>query len=244
MKSKFFIIVWFTIILVSFVSAYKYEETIKKTVSIDQEGTLKLANINGSINITTFSGNEVKIEARQMADSKEEFENIEIGFVSEGNKLDIMVEKKEKSCKVYVDFNLKVPERLKSVDLLTILGDIEVEGDYRELKLKTVNGQIDFEGNFTRGDFNTVSDDIVLYIEDDLQGDMQAKTYNGDIKVELDSDSSFVIEAFAVNGNIRNEFKLFARKVAFGRKLKGTINKGQHKVYLKSQNGSIKVLKK
>ena len=242
MKTKFFI--FLILFLISFTLAYRYDETIKKTFPADREGTIKLANINGNIKISTHSDEEFKIEAVQMANSKAEFAKMEIEFLSDGKNLNIRVRKKEKSCKVSIDFCLKVPEKVLSVDLLTILGNIETEGEYRDIKLKTVNGQIDFEGNFTGSVFNTVSDDITIYVENELAGDMQVKTYNGDIKIDLDPDSSFNIEAFALTGKIRNEFKLLARKVSAGRELKGTINQGRNKVNLKTQNGDIKIFRK
>ncbi len=230
--------------LISFLAGYRYEETSKKTFILSQEGLIKLNDINGNVKILTHAGSDINIKLVQKANSRAEFGKMEVEFLADENKLEIQVIKKEKDCKVRIDFFLKVPEKLASVSLLTILGNIEAEGQYREIKLKTVNGQIDFEGNFTGADFSTVSDDINLLLKDTLQGDMQVKTYNGDINIELDPDSGFQIEAAAVNGRIKSEFKLSTRKTFMGQETRGSFNNGQHLVSLKTQNGNIKILKK
>ena len=76
-----------------------------------------------------------------------------------------------------------------------------------------------------------------------LQGDINVTTENGSVKIELNDESSFRIEGSSLNGYIKSDFKLPIKKGFVTSKIKGTVNQGKYKIYIKTSNGSIKLLK-
>jgi len=241
MKIKFFIV--FLLILFSYIYPYKYEKQVQKSFILGEDGKIKLTNVNGIIKLSIHQKKEVFIKAIKLAEKKEDIDNVEIEFEFQKNLLNVFTKKNKKNSKVIVNFYISLPENTKLIQLNSTNGRIEVIGNYQNLESKSINGEIEFEGTFMNGDFNAVNGSINLYIKKVLQGNINASTENGSVKIELNDESSFRIEGSSLNGYIKSDFNLPIIKGFVSSKIKGSVNQGKYKILIRVTNGSIKLLK-
>jgi DUF4097 and DUF4098 domain-containing protein YvlB len=236
----------FTFILISswFVCfIYGAENTIKRSFPLSQQGSVRLETVRGDIDISTHSGNEVKIEAIVSADNSAELEKVKLTFEAEADSVFISTTPDTITAKANIEYYLKVPGRLKSLHMSTRGGEIKSRGTYGHIDFKTANGEIDFRGDFSGCQLASANGDIDVYIKDILSGDISAKSINGSIKIALKPGSGFSVEGSTVTGSIRSEFSTGMTSEPVGSKITGTVNDGAHKLQLRTVNGNIQLLR-
>jgi DUF4097 and DUF4098 domain-containing protein YvlB len=241
MKIRVFIFILITGWLVSFI--FGAENTIKRSFPLSQQGSVRLETVRGDIDVSTHSGNEVKIEAIISADDSAELEKMKLIFEAKADSVFISTTPDSIPAKANIEYFLKVPGKLKSLQLSTLGGEIKSRGTYGNIDLKTTNGDIDFQGDFTGCQLASANGDIDVYIEDILSGDISAQSTNGSIKVTVKPDSIFTVEGSTVTGSTRSDFSTTLTSEAVGTKITGTIANGPHKLQLSTVNGDIQLLK-
>lgn len=241
MKIKYIIIIF--LILFSYVYPYNYEKLEKKSFTLGEKDLVKLTNVNGIIKLSNNSDKELVIKAVKMADKKADLDAVKIEFEYKKNLLNIYTKRNQKNYKVIVNFYISVPENTKFIQLNSTNGRIEAKGNYQNLKFKSINGKIEIEGSMINGNFKAVNGSIGLYMKDILKGDVAATTENGSVKIELHDKSSFRIDGSSLNGYIKSDFDLPITSGFVTSKIKGSLNQGKFKIFIKTSNGSIKLLK-
>lgn len=241
MKIRVFIFILISSWFVSFI--FGAENTIKRSFPLSQQGSVRLETVRGDIDISTHSGNEVKIEAIVSADNSAELEKMKLIFEAEADSVFISTTPDSITAKANIEYFLKVPGKLKSLHLSTLGGEIKSRGTYEDIDFKTANGEIDFRGEFSGCQLASANGDIDVYIKDILSGDISVKSTNGSIKVTVKPDSSFSVEGSTVTGSIRSEFSTRVTSEPVGPKITGTVNDGTHKLQLRTVNGNIQLLR-
>src|SRR5215211_3972088 len=95
-------------------AAQKETETVDRTVSIGNNGSLKLKNFSGDVRVTGTGGSEVVIHAVRRA-TRERLDNIKLEIKSSGSSVSIDANRRESSWRekndnvVETDFDIKVP---------------------------------------------------------------------------------------------------------------------------------------
>lgn len=219
--------------------AYKYENTMKREFTVNPDAAVKLETLRGDIEISTYSGSEVKIKAIVMSDEKNELEKVKIKFAAGPDLVTASANGKIMKSKVNIDYYLKIPARLKSVHITTYSGEIKARGAYRDIDLNTTIGEIDFKGSFTGCKLKSANGDIDVYVKGALKGNILAETTNGSIGVELKPGSEFTIDGSTFTGSIRSDFETTITGDTKGSKIKGTFRGGTYNVDLKTINGNI-----
>jgi DUF4097 and DUF4098 domain-containing protein YvlB len=232
-------------LLIAFSGLYSanYEQKINKSFTLPAAGTLELANINGRIDITTSRGDSIDIKAIKKSDYKGEIEDVDVIFDQSGDLLKVKVKYNKRNTRAKVEFTVSVPEKLAKAQFKSVNGAVKSTGSFRDLVLKTVNGKVGFAGEFISASFKTVNGAIDVSQEPLLNGDLEAETVNGAIEIELDRKSAFAIEGRTINGSIRNDFGVKVEKHLVGSSIDGQVNDGEHKVQVKTVNGSIEISK-
>ncbi|UCH94675.1 MAG: DUF4097 family beta strand repeat protein [Candidatus Aminicenantes bacterium] len=245
MKTKLLIFIFVVIAYAFFAFGSPDENTIKRSFTINQEGTVRLETLRGDIQVSTHGGNEVKLEAIVSTgdDDRAEFEKVKLEFEADANSVIIYTSPNIISLKADIDYYLKVPEKLKSLRLSTRSGKIKTRGTYRDIDLKTANGEIDFSGEFTGCKLRSANGDIDVYMRDTLKGDVTVESTNGSIKIAFKPGSGFAVEGKTLTGSIRSEFDTTTTSDLEGSKIKGTINDGTYKLNLATVNGNIQLLR-
>jgi len=207
----------------------KQEEDIQKTLKFsktDQEKYLELENINGSIKVIGYKGDEVKltvhrtIEARskQKAEEAKEKEKLEIS--EEDNLISIYIDtpyrRKDGSInykgpkyygyKVGFDFELKVPYET-NINLETINdGDIYVENVGGNFDVNNINGGVEMREVSGSGKAYALNEDLEVVYSKNPTSDCYFGSLNGDVKVTFLDGLSADFRLKTFNGEAYTDF--------------------------------------
>jgi hypothetical protein len=223
---------------------------------------------NGSV---TISGAEVSdcnvtatIVCRAVSEeeAKELAEQVKIKLEPLGDGLNVKIEKP--ACmvnkSVSVSILATVPNKT-NLNMSTHNGSIKVSNLAGDIKGTTHNG---------KASISEVSGSLKLHTHNGgiickgISGDIQLKTHNGKINVDYGPKASSIcnaslithnggislsapknfsalVEASAHNGSITTEIPITVKGKISKRNFKGTIGKGEGKLYLKTHNGSVSI---
>lgn len=161
-----------------------------KTFNVQKGQTLTLKSDIGSIEVTGWDRDEVKVDVTKKTDkfnrrsAEEAFENFEIEYDQSSNGVRIEARLRDRdswfrrSNHLRVHFDIMVPREF-NVDLSTSGGSIGVSSIQGELDAHTSGGSMkvsDIEGNV---DINTSGGSIAV---DDVDGNLDANTSGGSVK--------------------------------------------------------------
>lgn len=223
--------------------AYRHENTIKRTFSLNPEGTVRVKTIRGDIEVSTHTGNEVKLEAIVFGENSADVDKMKIEFETTADSVTIYTPADMNTVNVDIDYFLKIPANLDTVQLSTLSGEIKIKGAYKHLISTSYNGDIDVEGGFSLCELNSTNGEIEVWLEQNLSGDISAKSTNGSLKIKMGEESNFSVTGHTVTGDIRSEFNTGITGDLSGAQIKGTIKDGTYKIDLKTVNGDIQLLK-
>ena len=177
------------------IAAQKETETVDRTVSIGERGTLKLKNFSGDVRITGTSGGDVVVHAVRRA-SRDRLDNVKLEITTDGSTVSIEANKrvpdyKEKNNNVVeTDFDIKVPKGT-TLDLDSFSGKLEVTG---------VTGEINAE---------TFSGDIAIDAADAGQVPaMTAETFSGNIQAKIPPSASGRISFNSFSGSVHSDLPI------------------------------------
>lgn len=229
----------------------KITDEVKKTFSVGDKTELRLENVNGEVDISSWNKNEIQVIAVITAKSQKARDRITIEMDKNGRGVSVETHYEKSSNwgsnhSGSVDYTVKVPvnARLASIDLVN--GSLSVEGVKGEVNLDVVNGSVQATGLASDSEINSVNGSIeVSYqeISSDLR-DISIDTVNGRIELHLPEEISADVDVETMHGSIKNDFGLSANKNMFsGRNLNGTIGRGDVRISIESVNGSVKIRK-
>lgn len=257
---------FFTLVLVLFVSVSNVfgttlEETFKKRLPFNEGGYLKLENMNGSVEVSSWDNEEVEIvaykkvraEDREMA--RHMMDRLEIKIEASEDAIEITTEHPRSSnggwfsaifggggTSYSVSYELRVPRKVE-LNLKSTNGRVEVSDVEGRIKLKTTNGKIIADDISGQARCRTTNGSIRAYLKDvDDENDMDFSTTNGSIKVYLPEDYSAEIDCSTTNGSVQTDFRLDDSRRHSKRRLSGIINGGDGKLDCSTTNGSIHIL--
>lgn len=227
-------------------------DEIERSFDVDSTSSLRLENVNGSVKITAWDKDVIKVLAIIKTDDQDDRDRISIEMTETSRGVSVETHYKKQSSwgshrsSGSVNYTIMVPvnAELSSIDLVN--GSLKIEGVTGEIRADLVNGSIKAFGLESDSEFNSVNGSIkVSYqkIGKDLNR-IELDTVNGSIKLSLPANVSASVDAETMHGSIKNDFGLKANKNMFsGRSLKGDIGGGDIRITLESVNGSVKILK-
>jgi len=224
---------------------------------------LEIKNINGDVDATLASGNEIEVTAVKRA-RKSDPDEVEIRVIEHADGVTICAvyptprkARHENSCEpgdgghsstedndVSVHFTVKVPARVL-LGAHTVNGEVSAEGLQGDVDASTVNGGISVS---TTGvaEASTVNGSIRATLGRADFRHAEFTTVNGGITLELPASLAAEVRAETMNGDIQTDFPLTVSGRFSPRKLVGTIGSGTtsgRTLYLKTVNGSLKLRK-
>ena len=231
------------------------KETEEFNFVVDPAARLSLENINGSIEITGVSGNELDIVAYKKAGKQEYMDELKV--VIDADKDIVRIETRHpdsdggwfkwgNDSSGSVSYELKIPSDMNLDAIETINGDVEISGVEGEVKASTVNGSLEMSGLSADVDLETVNGSVRADFDSLGEGQrVNAEAVNGKIVMILPANASARIQAETVNGSIdADDFGLEAEKGFVGRDLSGQVGDGDARISLDTVNGSIRINKK
>lgn len=176
-------------------AAQKVTETVDRTVSIGQRGTLKLKNFSGDIRIIGGPGDDVVIRAVRRA-TRERLDHIKLDITTTGSMVSIEANKRDSSWRdrknnaVETDFEIRVP-RGTNLDLDSFSSKVDVRGVTGAIDAKTFSGNIAI--------------DVAQAAE---VPPLTAETFSGDIDARVPASASGRVRVNSFSGSIRSDLPI------------------------------------
>jgi DUF4097 and DUF4098 domain-containing protein YvlB len=247
----------------------KYERTVQLSAPLSPGSNFEAKTHNGSITINgTDTANcnlTATIVARAMTEEKARIlaeEEVKVTLEPSGNGLVVKIDKPKymRNCSVSVNLDVTIPNQ----------ANLELNTHNGSVRITDINGQIDATTHNGKIIAEEVSDTIELLTHNgavtcqDVSGDTKLRSHNGKIKayysqsapsvcnvsmithnggIELiaPADFSAAVEASTHNGSIDTNLAITVIGKVSKNRLKGTIGKGEGKLYLETHNGSIDI---
>lgn len=176
-------------------AAQKETETVDRTFTIGQRGTLKLTNFSGDIRITGTPGNDVVIHAVRRA-TRDRLDNVKLEITAsssvvsiDANKVDPERRRRNNNV-VDTTFEIKVPHST-TLDLNSFSSKIEVRGVTGEVEAQTFSGDIEID-----------------VAEAGQVPALTAETFSGNIQARVPAAASGRVRFNSFSGNVRSDLPI------------------------------------
>lgn len=166
-----------------------FVETIERRYTVDPAATLTLEAEIGSIQVDSWTNDEVeihiekRIEGRREDRARNAFEEVEVVLSRRDNEVHIRVVDKDESIffrnRVTVEMNVRVPVSC-TLDLTTVDGNIEIEEVMGPVTARTVDGDIEIRTAEGLVDAGTTDGNVEI---EEVTGSVTAHAVDGDIEI-------------------------------------------------------------
>ena len=221
--------------------------------------TLRIQDVNGSIKASGTSGTEASVSAVRHG-RKGDPKSVEIRVEQDGDVTIICAvwpnQQDTEGCNershndndhgnhnnIEVDFTVSVPAGVR-FEGRTVNGSIAANGLTADAEVTSVNGDVTLDTRGT-GSAETVNGDVRLTMgASTWTGDLEAKTINGSVTVEMPSPANLDLRANTMNGDISSDFPIAIQGKMSSRNMRGTIGNGGPRLELSTVNGPIELKK-
>lgn len=225
-------------------AAAQFHDEFHKTYPVDQNVTVSLSNVNGSVEITAWDRNEVQLDAVKTADSQQKLQEAEIRVNATQNHVAIETHYPEHTNNnpASVEYQLHVPRsaRLQKIDLVN--GRLDIDGVKGSVEGASVNGNVTGHGLTGDVELSTVNGSVSSELIDMRNAHrVKLSSVNGHVELAMPKDANAHLTASTVSGSISSDFQLPIHKGWVGSNLDTTLGSGAAQVELSDVNGSIKI---
>ena len=228
-----------------------FTEEFHRTYPISAEGRIELDNINGSVHISSWDRNEVKVDAVKYADSKERLEEAKIEIESGQDYVSIRTRYPDHDNNwnwgshnnpASVEYTLTVPRTARLDEIKLINGALDITGMAGEVRASCINGRLEAHDLAGRAKLSTINGRMDAHFSQLSGQDIELNSVNGSVELTIPSDSNAEVEASTVSGGISNDFGLHVNHHRFvGHDLRGEIGTGGAHIRLSDVNGRIEI---
>jgi len=222
-----------------------------QTYPLSANGRVELDNLNGSVHISAWDRNEVKVDAIKRAWNKQRLDEAKIKIDSSANSISIRTEYPGHDHTFWndghhdqpasVEYTLTVPRNARLDGINLVNGSLDLEGVSGEIKASSVNGRLAAHNLGGRADLSTVNGKLEAHV-DRLESPLEVSSVNASVLLTLPSDAKADLEASTVNGSISDDFGLPVTKHQWaGRDLRGELGGGGPHVRVSNVNGRIEI---
>jgi DUF4097 and DUF4098 domain-containing protein YvlB len=229
--------------------AGKVQEEFHQTYSLSSNGLVRLQNINGKVRFTTWEKQQVQVDAIKRANRQADLDAVTIEVDAKPDRLRIDTKYPKfswgrKSNSTSVDYEIKVPAHVRLNDVVTVNGDIEVDGVHGQVRTTTVNGRIRLHGLAADAHLESVNGSLEAVFEtfDDVDS-VSLKSVNGKIDVSLPAMANANVSANTLSGTIRTDSALTVKRHMVGSDVRGKIGQGGGAIRAETINGGIRILR-
>ena len=201
-------------------------ETIQKTYPLSASAPKKVIvdNVTGSIHVTGYAGNEVRLVAhkRLRADSSETAEqarrDVKLGISQDANTVRFYVDGPfrcrdggihihgDPGYEVKYDFELQVPHDT-AIDLKTVNdGEIKVADVAGDYKVDNINGGIEMTGLAGSGKIYSLNGKVKVSFRENPRGKSTFGSLNGEVRVSFQPDLNADLRFKTFNGGVYTDY--------------------------------------
>jgi DUF4097 and DUF4098 domain-containing protein YvlB len=229
-------------------------EEFHQTYPLSSQGRISLSNINGSVKVTAWDRDEVKVDAVKLAYRQDRLDEAKITVRADANTVHIQTAYPERTQNftsgegrqnnpAKVEYTLMVPRsaRIDSIELIN--GNLNIEGITGDVKGSSINGRVSGQGLMGDVKLSTINGTVeAVFSRLNEAKTITLGSVNGPLTLIIPSDSNAEIKAGTVHGGITNDFGLPVRHGEYvGRDLAGQIGQGGARIKLGNVNGSITI---
>jgi DUF4097 and DUF4098 domain-containing protein YvlB len=230
-------------------AAEPLKENFDKSYSIAANGRVSLSNVNGSVQVTVWDQNTVRVQAVKEAESSEDLANLRIEVKATASSVAIETNYPSTHSSRHhlsVEYTLTVPKGVSLDKFELVNGGLTAAGIGGELKARLVNGDAKLTGLRGSIDAHAVNGELSVELDAlDRGQQVELETVNGAIELRLPAAVGAEIRAKTVNGHLSNDFGVPVNKHEYvGADMTGTIGSGGADVRLETVNGKIRVVKR
>jgi hypothetical protein len=231
--------------------------------AVNEQTILTITNINGQVEISSWDGNNVTINAvKKSSFGQEELDKIDINVTSIGNYLNIQTKYTGLSTiQGSVDMNIKVPHTIHIESVTTSNGAIQItdtNGDLNALSsngaiiidtvdgyvsAETSNGRIEVKGTTGIKDRIRTSNGAISVEVADFRDNISIETSNGPVAVYLNPSVNATIEMTTSNSQITFEGISLNVQLLEQTHVIGSLGSDGRKIEIHTSNGKIQLLK-
>jgi DUF4097 and DUF4098 domain-containing protein YvlB len=223
-------------------------EEFHQTYPLATNGRIELENINGSVHISVWDQNQVKVDAIKRAGDDERLKNIEIRINAHPESISISTHYRDQEDGWHthnnpgsVEYTLTVPRNAHLDEIKLINGGLDVTGVTGEVRASCINGKLVAKGLAGRAKLATINGRLNAEFGQ-LTNPVELSSVNGSVHLTLPSDAKASIEASTVRGGIDNDFGLHTNNHRWvGHDMRGELAGGGTEIRLNNVNGSIEV---
>ncbi len=214
-----------------------------KTVPLTANGTVSLDNINGSVEITGWTRNEVQIDAVKAASDQQKLDDLKIEVNAGSNSVEIKTKYPEhmfNNNPGSVQYTLHVPQNARIDKINLVNGSLTAQQLTGEINASLVNGKVQASNLTGEADLATVNGSInaTYHSLNDVR-EIKLKSVNGSVNLTLPPSPNADVDASVVNGSITTDFPLTVKGHFVGKSMSGTLGSGGVHIELNNVNGSI-----
>ncbi len=216
-----------------------------RTVPLSADGQVSLNNINGDVEITGWSKNEVQIDAVKTAPDQQRLDNMRIEVDASGNSVDIETKYPERLVNNNpgsVHYTLHVPQNARIDKINLVNGSLDIQRVSGEVNASLVNGKVRASDLAGTADLATVNGPVdANYSSLNNVREIKLGSVNGAVNLLLPQSPNADVNASVVNGSISTDFPLTVKGHFVGKSMSGTLGSGGVNIELNNVNGSIHI---
>ena len=232
-------------LLIAVPACAEVSQEFHRTVPLPANGRVSLNNVNGDVEITGWSRNEVQIDAVKSARDQQRLDNISIEVNTSSNSVEIATRYPEhfmNNNPGSVRYTLHVPENARIDKINLVNGSLKAQKLTGEVNASLVNGKLNASDLAGTADLATVNGAIeASYATLNSVHEIKLKSVNGAIDLLLPQSPNADVSASAVNGGITTDFPLTVKGHFMVKSMSGTLGSGGVHIELNNVNGSIHI---
>ncbi|APQ73679.1 hypothetical protein CF055_12095 [Clostridium botulinum] len=188
---------------------YTKKETNEFSYKINND-TVRIKSNCGNLKIKKGNVDEVKVTIEKLVGGKSEDKLQEaldsISCTLEDGTINISLSSKDKSnvSSINIETTIVIPKKISSLNIENNIGNIELEGNYKDLKVQMENGNISYKGELEKSNISSKVGNINLnlqQLESNYQYEINGEVVNINIKVPNKSKINLI-------GSMANKVKV------------------------------------
>lgn len=227
----------------------EFTEELHESYPLAADGRLSLDEVNGTVRITAWDKNEVKLDAVKHGKNKEHFDAVKIEIDAKPGH--IKVHTKYPDSKLWswkrgdgstsVDYTLSVPRGTRLDQISAVNGTVDIEGVRGSVHASTVNGTLKARGLAGETSLSSVNGRVSAGFDrfENVKS-VSMSAVNGSLELNLPDDANADLTANTVNGGISGDVPV-KKNWPIGREINTQLGKGGAKIKLSTVNGGMSI---
>lgn len=219
------------------------EQIFDKTVPLAPDGTLRIENLNGSVQVRGWDRPEVQVHAVKLAGRDPgDLAAVAIDVTATPARVTIATRYPEdKGVDVNVDYEVRVPYRSLLEHVATVNGNVGISNIETTGDLRTVNGNI-LAYNCAGGlSAHTTNGSIYEELASLAASGATLETVNGSVVVAIAPNAGADLDVHSMNGTTTSEVPFFVQSAAERGHVTGRIGAGGPKLFMRALNGLVQI---